>query len=151
MNRVVVAAMMASMGVAMGLSMPACRNRSVPKVPVAKADRMVTGEWTVVDLYGKGVSISSVPWMRIEEGGAVSGGAGVNQFSSKVDADGLTRGEFRAGPVIATRMAGPPDAMKVEADFVKALGETKTYTARGDGLELWNEAGHIVASFKRKQ
>jgi heat shock protein HslJ len=113
--------------------------------------RAATGEWSLTQLKGRAVGAGKAPWIRIEDGGKVSGWAGVNQISSQLDAAALSRGEFKTSPIIATRMAGPPESMKVESDLLSALHDARTYSARSDALDLWDGSGHITASFIRKR
>jgi heat shock protein HslJ len=68
----------------------------------------------------------------------VSGFGGVNRISSALDVEAVPKGEFKLGPIISTKMAGPPEAMEVEGRFTRLLGEAASFELAGDTLTLWN-------------
>jgi heat shock protein HslJ len=127
---------------------PACRSRG----PSGTADpaHTLTGDWNLKALGSQPVSAPKPPWIRIEVGGGLRGWAGVNQISSQLDQAAMSRSEFKPSPIIATRMAGPPEAMKIESDLLAALQTARTYSAHGDTLELRDASGGSVATFARK-
>lgn len=63
------------------------------------------------------------PFIKFEKNGGVGGFASVNRFfgSMEIDDKGIAKW---GGPFGVTRMAGPPDAMKQESDFLNALQQT---------------------------
>ena len=78
------------------------------------------GTWRLVELEGVDLSVlARAPELVIGPEGALSGFAGVNRFSGKADHAMLDEGHFEAGPMIASRMAGPPEAMEAEQRFLK--------------------------------
>lgn len=113
--------------------------QSIPEDPM----KALKGTW--VPIWLNGVEMPDMdrgPIMDIDDGGQIDGFAGVNRFSSKVDVQGLATGKFELGPIAATKMAGPPERMAIEARFTRALDEVNRYTLRermlilhADGVE----------------
>jgi lactoylglutathione lyase len=81
--------------------------------------------------------------LRLEEGTA-SGSAGVNRYSGAyaLDGDRLT-----VGPLVTTRMAGPPEAMHAEQEFLASLARIATAVVEADALVLGDDAGGEVLRF----
>lgn len=116
------------------LVMAACRSAAGGEgvVPV--------GRWTVVELEGAELGETGrAPEITIGEDGALSGFAGVNRFSGRAEPEALRAGGLVVGPLAATRMAGPPAAMAVEARLLETL--TMALAWRRAGEELTLEAG----------
>ncbi len=135
---------------ALAVTIAACKSRAPAVVAPPDPARAAIGEWSVSQLKGRPVGAGKAPWIRIEDSGKLSGWAGVNQISSQLDAAALSRGEFKPSPIISTRMAGPPESMKVESDLLNALQDARTFSARSDAMDLWDGSGHITASFVRR-
>ena len=93
--------------------------------------------WKLVELNGHPVGENKLPSLTLNATtGQVSGMAGINHFNGtfKQQEAALT-----FGPMIATRMAGPESAMKLESEFLTALGRVTSWKA--DGLVLLLLAG----------
>lgn len=87
------------------------------------------------------------PTIQFQEGGRVSGMAGVNRYSTEAEIDG--RGGITwKGEVAATKMAGPPEAMAAESDFLDALRATRRIALTGGTLRL---EGPRVLEFTRQK
>lgn len=99
------------------------------------------GEWTLVALDGKPVpEVGKTPTLEILEDGSAAGVSGVNRYRTRLD---LTDGRLDFGPTAGTKMAGPPEAMALESDFLARLDAASAYRVEGDTLRLWagdNEA-----------
>lgn len=107
------------------------------------------GSWTLWQIRGESVETAvpktaKVPTLTIDHEGQVSGTAGVNQYGSSVPAGVLAQNRFEVGPVIATRMAGPPQAMQLESCFLGLLQEARRYECDGRTLTLLNESGVLL-------
>lgn len=77
------------------------------------------------------------------ETGRVSGLAGVNRFGGPYAADG---GSLKFGPLVATKMAGPPALNDLETRYLAALERTSGWRIDQDELVLL--AGEqVVARF----
>jgi heat shock protein HslJ len=99
------------------------------------------GEWTLVALDGEPVpEVGKNPTLEILEDGSAAGVSGVNRFRTQLE---LADGRLDFGPLAGTKMAGPPEAMALESDFLARLDAASTYQVEGDTLRLWagdNEA-----------
>lgn len=88
------------------------------------------------------------PTLAVAADGGFSGFSGVNRYSGKLDADALARGQFQTSPIVATKMAGRPEAMAVEQAMFKALNAAQTFSVEGDAATLSTE-GTVVMELKR--
>ena len=112
-----------------------------------------TGDWTLESIGSDSVSTlltsgSRLPTLTISPEGSVSGFAGVNRLTAELDMDALLDGSFDLGPAVTTRMAGSPDAMKVESRFLDALNRTSTFRFDGEELKL-RDTGATLMTFVR--
>jgi len=87
------------------------------------------------------------PTMQFAEGNRVSGLAGVNRYSTQATITGQDGVSF--GPAISTKMAGPPEAMALEAGFFNALGAITRFRTEGPNLKLSNADGTTRLEFTR--
>lgn len=116
--------------------------------------KALTGEWDLSKLAGVDVSSllpqgSKVPSLSFLEDGKVSGFTGVNRLSSSLDLSKLAKGEFALAPAATTRMAGPPEAMNVESQFLSALSKATGYQLDGNKLNLSDKAGELLSFVRR--
>jgi len=63
----------------------------------------------------------------------VSGVGGINRFQTQLK---LVEGRMSFGPVAATKMAGPPEAMDLESNYFTRLGAVSSYQIDGETLHL---------------
>lgn len=75
------------------------------------------------------------------EDGQASGNGGVNSFSGTYEA---SAGKISFGPLAATEMAGPPEAMEQEQNFFAALAETRGFETTEGRLVLSNADNDTV-------
>ena len=121
------------------LTLGACRAASggVGEVPA--------GTWRVVGLEGAELgSLPRAPEITLGADGALSGFAGVNRFSGRAEPEALHAGQLRTGPLAATRMAGPPAAMAVEARLFALLATALDWRREGAELTLRAEGRTLV-------
>lgn len=78
--------------------------------------------------------------------GMVFGQAGVNRFNARADAG---EGWIRIAPVATTRMAGPPELMKDEREFLDRLQRCGAWRVDGDRLHLRDAQGQTLLRFRR--
>lgn len=115
-----------------------------PELPPMLADT----SWALVSMPGA----SSVVGMRgplsvvFERGGRASGHSGVNRFGASVRVEG---DRLQFGQAIVTRMAGPPEAMALEADFLARLQRAAGWRMVGEGLELLDDGGAALMTLRR--
>ena len=109
------------------------------------------GQWTLVELNGAALATGPgerAPGLSVAPDGKLAGFAGVNRFTGQADAGLLERGQFLAGPLAVTRMAGPPDAMDLETRYLAALGAADHLTADAHHLTLTHD-GNVLARFAK--
>jgi heat shock protein HslJ len=109
------------------------------------------GEWVLVAMSGGDrVDSDDRPLMlSILPDGQVAGFSGVNRFSGRANGGGLAKGRFDLGPLAVTRMAGPPEAMRLETLYLTLLNAADAWRFDGrmlvltgpGGVELRFEAG----------
>ena len=119
----------------------------------------INGSWTM-DLVGASGIVEVFGSARLREpvsmqigDGRVSGYAGVNRFNAALE---YTAGDspvrFVLGPVMSTKMAGPPEAMAGEARVLGALRASTRFVAvpgDPDRMLLQDDAGAAVLSLTR--
>jgi heat shock protein HslJ/uncharacterized lipoprotein YbaY len=77
--------------------------------------------------------------------GRITGNAGINTYGATYTIDGAA---MSIGPVRTTRMAGEPDVMEQERQFLEALGRVAEFTLDEEGrLELRDEGEALQVSF----
>lgn len=99
------------------------------------------GTWTLSELTGVKIADrvmegGKVPTFTFDGNGRVSGTSAVNRYTTNADMAALVRGKLDLSPIVSTRMAGPPDAMKLEVDFLNTLSEADNYRFANNALEL---------------
>lgn len=122
-------------GMVLAVSITGCASSetnadSAPKPSVTiNPEEHLHGEWTLTALHGRSIAetlaggeLRSAPTMTISDDGRLSGFSGVNRYAGPVlNPDSLVDGRFAVGPLVSTKMAGPPAAMRMENDFFDAL------------------------------
>ena len=101
-------------------------------------------EWTCASVNAEAVQEGAAPTLTIAADGGVSGNSGVNRFGGTAEESGKS---IRFSQMSSTRMAGPPDRMKLEASFLAALGNTRSFRVDGTLLTLMDQDGSVVATF----
>jgi putative lipoprotein len=96
---------------------------------------------TAITVKGKEIPLPStrIPTMQFPEANRVSGLAGVNRYSGEVTFS--TNGGIAFGPMITTKMAGPPEAMALESNFLDALSLVTRADLSGGKLKLISADG----------
>jgi heat shock protein HslJ len=105
--------------------------------------------WNLVDVgdtrVPDGSSGAQAPFMRLDpDKQQVNGYSALNNFFGGFESSGAS---LRFGNLASTRRAGPPAAMALESDYLKALGATATYRISGDTLEIFDAGGKRLARF----
>lgn len=94
-------------------------------------------DWVLIGLNGEAVNVTesmATPSIRFDrEAGLAAGNSGVNQFSGGYT---LTDGSIEFGPMRSTMMAGPPEAMELETNFMKTLNAMTGWRIVDGTLEL---------------
>jgi heat shock protein HslJ len=124
------------------LILASCTSTKIQKVPpppvAAKPPDLAGAAFTLsaITVRGKEIPLPATrrPTMQFTETNRVSGLAGVNRYSGEATLTGNDGIAF--GPMIATKMAGPPDAMLLESNFLDALGSVARIEYRAGILKL---------------
>jgi heat shock protein HslJ len=109
----------------------------------------LTGAWTITSVHrpDRQAIVSVVDGLAVHiDGDAVSGHTGVNRFNGEITVRGRS---VEIGPLRTTRMAGPPDAMELEADLLAAFDATSTWSLTGDVLTLERADGSVAVTLLR--
>jgi heat shock protein HslJ len=77
----------------------------------------------------------------------VSGNAGVNTYNGTYTSG--ADGTLTFGALISTQMAGDEAKMKLEADYLSALGTVTGYSVNGDLLDLFAGPNQILTYTKK--
>lgn len=103
--------------------------------------------WVLESVVGTpaALGLRGAPMLAFGEG-AISGQTGVNRFNARADAG---EGWIRIGPVAMTRMAGPPEMMKQEREFLDRLQRCGAWRVDGDRLHLRDAQGQTLLRFRR--
>ena len=93
--------------------------------------------WRLVDFDGQTLSSMGMPTsVELQLDPAthrVTGTSGVNRIAGTYQIAGK---RISFGPMISTRMAGTPEAMKFEADYLNVLGKIDEWSLTDGKLEL---------------
>ena len=81
--------------------------------------------------------------------GHVSGSAAINRYHGGYTLS--NDGNFAlTGPLVTTRMAGPPELMALEDSFLGALGKVTALQPAEGGAALWNDDRSVLLEFRHK-
>lgn len=112
------------------------------------------GTWTLATMDGRSVAMASGsaqrPTLDVQADGTVGGFGGVNQWGSRIDLTGLEANRFEITAPFSTMMAGEPASMRLESDFLRALGQARTYELRVGTLVLLGADGRELLGFRRR-
>jgi heat shock protein HslJ len=73
-------------------------------------------------------------------GGQISGTGGVNTYGGPYRIG--PGGDFSAGPLASTQMAGPEPAMRAESGYLTLLGQARSYKMAAGKLTLFDGGGN---------
>jgi heat shock protein HslJ len=134
---------------------PGCQNGGADLLSTAEsAIKGLTGDWDLSKLAGQDIASllpagNKRPFLNFAEDGRVTGFTGVNRLTSSLDLAKLAKGEFALAPAATTRMAGQPEAMKVESEFLQAISSATGYKLDGNTLSLTEKGRELLSFIKR--
>ncbi|WP_425093963.1 YbaY family lipoprotein [Tropicimonas sp. S265A] len=112
-------------------------------------DGVVGLAWQVVEIGGQVKDVDDPPTMTIDAEGGLGLYGGCNRFRGKVT---VANGAFSlSGPLAGTRMACPPDRMKLDDDMIRALEASTGYARTGEFLVLTDDAGDATLRFREQR
>jgi heat shock protein HslJ len=96
--------------------------------------------WQLVSMPGAepAVPAARVPTLGFDATARVAGLSGVNRYGARVDAG---PGWLRVGGAMSTRMAGSPEAMALESEFLSRLQRAGGWRTDGERLRLLDAKG----------
>jgi heat shock protein HslJ len=86
--------------------------------------------------------------MQFFDTNRVGGNAGVNRYTVEATVSGKDSIAWTSSP-ITTRMAGPPEAMSMESDFLQALEAVTRIELEGGTLKLASADGSVRLALTR--
>jgi heat shock protein HslJ len=121
---------------------------SKPEQPLETANDSLGGiVWRLSEISGQQISLpaeAKPATIMFDEGtGQASGFSGVNQFHGSYKLDGS---KISFGPLISTRMAGPPELMEIESNFLNVVSSDVEFTI-SDGVLEFAHGESVVARF----
>ncbi len=99
----------------------------------------LVGTWSMTEIAGVVVPESAPAEIAFLDDGTLNGGTGVNRFRGSYV---LVDDTLTVGPLMTTRMAGPPEAMEQEQRVLGVLG--KPLSVRIDQADVLLDDGHTT-------
>lgn len=133
--------------------------RPVPSTRfVARPDKappagdVTAGEWRLTQLQrdGRSVSLPETPQatLSFDRNGMAAGRSFVNRYFGTANL--VPEGHLSwTGALGSTKMAGPPDLMAREQDYLRALGRVSRWRVEGETLTLDSADGVVVLRYAR--
>ncbi len=119
----------------------------VPQTPGIVQPGIVGSSWLAEDIGKKGVIDNARTFIRFDSPEKVSGSGGVNRFNGTCK---LAGDKLSFGPLMSTRMAGPPAVMDQEAKFLAALAKVTAFKLdENDLLHLLDKDGQELLRLSR--
>ncbi len=105
----------------------------------------LTGQvWVLSELGGKSLEASTGISALFTSGGKVSGSSGCNRYSGSYTVSGTS---ITFSQLASTMMMCDSPVMAQETAYLKALGEAKTFTVKGNQLSLFDSGGSTLAVY----
>ena len=110
------------------------------------------GSWRLIGSERNGRQMAllpeSTPSIEFDETGHVSGNASINRFSGGYSIEASGTLQWSKAGFAATRMAGSPELMQQEAEFLEALNRVERARVENGTLILGNDEQTIVLTFR---
>lgn len=132
--------------VAVGMVLALAGCASTPPAEASIAGDLGSHEWVLAEINGNAVRLSPEvrPTLRFDaESKRVTGFGGVNRINGTYVTNGA---ELKFGPILATKMAGPPPQNEVETALLRALEAVTGWRIVRERLELL-QGERVVARF----
>lgn len=110
---------------------------------MAEVNSAANKEWTLVTINGRKVTAEKPPTMKFS-GGKLAMFGGINRLNGSY---ALVNDTVMMGQLVSTKMAGPPELMKLEGEFAKMMASVEKFHVHGQELELLS-GSKIVATFR---
>ena len=136
---------------ALALLLPACAQTTQDRAATpgsthaASPAPTITGsEWRCTRLGTATPPADCMPTFMLGADGKASGFAGVNRWFGTCTANGTS---LAFGPLVSTRMAGPPARMELEQQYLRVMA-TVTQWSIADGRLRLSDGTSVVAEFE---
>jgi heat shock protein HslJ len=110
----------------------------------APAPTITGSEWRCSRLGNVTPPADCMPTFMLGTDGKASGFAGVNRWFGTCTANGAS---LAFGPLVATRMAGPPAKMELEQQYLRVIATATQWTI-ADGTLRLSDGTSVVAEFE---
>lgn len=109
----------------------------------------ISGQWQIERVNGVLVSLvipsgGRAATLTLEIEGSFTAFAGINRLNGTVNTNALGDGIWEAGPVVTTKMAGPPELMELEQSVLSALAESQFVWHVDDALLLKRDGVYVL-------
>jgi heat shock protein HslJ len=136
-------------GVGLVLVLAGCRTTPSLEVdsPAPAPVDLASHEWVLAELDGDRLSLAPPvrPTVRFNaESKRITGFGGVNRINGTYSLNGTN---LKFGPILATKMAGPPEQNEVETTLLRSLESVTGWRITRDQLELLAN-NQVVARFE---
>lgn len=123
-----------------------CKSHSDKPAPAAGIESLQSGTWQLTKLGGQEVPAGADITLELLPDDKLAGSTGVNRYFGTYKS--LGAGKLGFSPLGSTRKAGPPDAMKREADFLAAMQLVGGYRMHDGSLVLTDGQSDLM-TFRR--
>jgi heat shock protein HslJ len=137
--------------IALALLLPACAPTTHEHAvapgsthTASPAPTIIGGEWRCTRLGAVTLPADCMPTFMLGADGKASGFAGVNRWFGTCTANGAS---LAFGPLVATRMAGPPARMELEQQYLRVIATVTQWTI-ADGTLRLSDGTSVVAEFE---
>lgn len=120
--------------------------RTLPGTPLPEA--LAGTAWRLASMAGAPADAAArgPVTMAFDAAGRVAGHSGVNRYTMRAEAGS---GWIRVSAGITTRMAGPPEAMRLESEVLARLQRAGAWRIDGDRLRLLDAEGGELMTLQR--
>lgn len=126
------------------LALAACANSKNAGPNLAES---IVGNWNLHCINRVPIELpegARKPGLTLTADGKASGLAGVNRISGSFDPSTLADGRISFGPMAMTKMAGPPELMKIEDDFTQALSKVTRARIENNQLVFASDSSDLM-------
>ncbi len=132
-----------------GAALALAAGTTLAAAPSSPSGQRIAGvPWAATEIAGRALVTKDPPTIAFLEDGTFSMFGGCNRFRGKAE---LSPGKLSfTSPIAGTRMACPPERMKLEQDMLQALARTTAYERNGPLLTLTTDQGLATARFHER-
>jgi heat shock protein HslJ len=102
---------------------------------------LVGQEWRLIAIGGTPALAGSDATLRFSADGQVSGSGSINRYNGSYTIEGA---RLTIGALVRTEMAGPPERMQQEAEFLGLLASARSFQVTGNTLTISGDGGTLT-------